>query len=189
MLSFEEFVVQEAPKRIASQQMGYDNKDSNHYLWHMFNNEGSVLPKKFNGFDIHKLTKNNIIRIGILDNSKETVIYESIFEKQTPKVVRQTAVWRDENVKGTRGIINYVIFELILKEYTLMSDVRQTNSGNDMWKRLFKTAISKGYHCNVVDHTNGNVTSLDSDKDFDNASKDESKSYAILQKGLRSDKG
>ena len=150
MLSFEEFVLKEAPKKIPDQQMGYDDKKKIDDLHFVLSN-GKVVGS-FNGLNIYQSKVGDLIIVGCIFNNK--VIYSSDFKRIDGNTVQQSAVWRDKSDElrdKTEGVIKHVIFNIILKKYSLLSGCSQTRHGNMLWtKTLLPTALSKKFKCCVV---------------------------------------
>lgn len=147
MLSFEEFVLREAPKKIPDQQMGFNDKKKNANLRDILI-DGNVVGI-FKGLDVYQSDINNMIYIGCLIN--DTVLYTSVFKRFDHTTIQQVSVWRDTKASTTRGIIEYVIFNIILKKFNLMSDTSQTVAGNVLWtKTLLPKALDKKLNCCVI---------------------------------------
>ena len=148
MKTFEEFITEMA-QRVPSQPMGYDDKYDNKKMFeYLLDNSRWVKPLdqlNVNELKMREFNKGDVVRINLSDFKKKRIVYESYFVKgDLPNTLQQTFVWRDIKVKDTRGVVYKVIFEYILKQYNLQSDIKQTVEGTNLWMNLLTEAHKRG---------------------------------------------
>ena len=148
MKTFEEFITEMA-QRVPSQPMGYDDKYDNKKMFeYLLDNSRWVKPLdqlNVNELKMREFNKGDVVRINLSDFKKKRIVYESYFVKgDLPNTLQQTFVWRDIKVKDTRGVVYKVIFEYILKQYNLQSDIKQTIEGTNLWMNLLTEAHKRG---------------------------------------------
>ena len=148
MKTFKEFITEMA-QRVPSQPMGYDDKYDNKKMFeYLLDNSRWVKPLdqlNVNELKMREFNKGDVVRINLSDFKKKRIVYESYFVKgDLPNTLQQTFVWRDIKVKDTRGVVYKVIFEYILKQYNLQSDIKQTIEGTNLWMNLLTEAHKRG---------------------------------------------
>lgn len=148
MKTFKEFITEMA-QRVPSQPMGYDDKYDNKKMFeYLLDNSRWVKPLdqlNVNELKMREFNKGEVVRINLSDFKKKRIVYESYFVKgDLPNTLQQTFVWRDIKVKDTKGVVYKVIFEYILKQYNLQSDIKQTVEGTNLWMNLLTEAHKRG---------------------------------------------
>lgn len=155
MMTFGEFILYESPVHAPPQNMGYNNKEDMKVYREYVKATGALIDK-FKNNKLYKLTTNNTIRMCLLNDVG--VVYESVFDVSKSGYATQTSVWRDKDDKKSEGIVEYVIFNIILGKLklNLMSDQKQTLKGNRLWiDKLIITALERGYKCTVINILSG----------------------------------